>query len=165
VELQGALERNPDEARAVVSALLEGGQLTATPIETENGRRFLREGTAVVGRLLACEPVSNLASPTGFESATKITIQHKSCPIRDRSSGQPTTQTDAKYANANDAVTACDSNADPIERALSESIGLAAAAGQWSAVSELGRLLAERQRPRQAPGVASLDAARAKRGT
>jgi DNA invertase Pin-like site-specific DNA recombinase len=69
VELQCALERNPDEARAVVSALLDGGHLTATPIETENGRRFLLEGTAVVGNLLACEPVSNSASPTGFESA------------------------------------------------------------------------------------------------
>ncbi|HYO95887.1 MAG TPA: hypothetical protein VER33_15315, partial [Polyangiaceae bacterium] len=57
-ELQGALERNPEEARQVMSALLEGGQLTATPIETENGRRFLLEGTAV-RNLLAREPVSN----------------------------------------------------------------------------------------------------------
>jgi hypothetical protein len=67
LELQGALERNPEEARAVVSALLHGGHLTARPIETENGRRFLLEGTAVIGNLLACEPVSNSASPTGFE--------------------------------------------------------------------------------------------------
>lgn len=66
-ELQSALESNPEEARAVVFALLDGGHLTARPIETENGRRFLLEGTTVVGNLLACEPVSNSASPTGFE--------------------------------------------------------------------------------------------------
>lgn len=65
-ELQCALERNPDEARGVVTALLGDGHLTATPIQTENGRRFLLQGTAVIGNLLACEPVSNLASPTGF---------------------------------------------------------------------------------------------------
>lgn len=53
--------------------------------------------------------------------------------------------------------------ADPVETALGEAIALAAKAGKWDAVTELGRVLAERRRSVTAPGVSSLDAARAKR--
>ena len=61
------------------------------------------------------------------------------------------------------AVTACDSTDDPVALSLARSIESATAAGQWSVVADLSRLLADRQRLRAAPDVASLDAARARR--
>ena len=53
--------------------------------------------------------------------------------------------------------------ADPVEAALAEAVRLAAQAGEWTVVAELGRELAERRRARQAPAISSLDARRAKR--
>jgi site-specific DNA recombinase len=68
-DLRGVLERSPEEARALVRMLFPHGKLTAKPIATEQGRRFLLEGTASIGRLLASEQLGgpNWASPTGFE--------------------------------------------------------------------------------------------------
>ncbi|HEX9619165.1 MAG TPA: hypothetical protein VF989_03455 [Polyangiaceae bacterium] len=42
-------------------------------------------------------------------------------------------------------------------------MALAARDQRWEVVAELGRELAERRRARQAPAIASIDAARAKR--
>ncbi len=68
-ELRSLLERNPEDARRVVEALFAGGKLTAKPVTTKDGRRFLLEGAAAVGRLWVSESSdgSNLASPTRFE--------------------------------------------------------------------------------------------------
>jgi hypothetical protein len=52
---------------------------------------------------------------------------------------------------------------DAVEAALAEAISLAAKASRFDVVAELGRELAERRRARQAPAIASIDAARAKR--
>jgi hypothetical protein len=52
---------------------------------------------------------------------------------------------------------------DAVEAALAQAVALAAKAEQWTVVAELGRELAERRRARQAPAIASIDAARAKR--
>jgi hypothetical protein len=88
--------------------------------------------------------------------------------IRDRMASGKATQSDRKCAIPREPVTARDSSeapaADPVEAALGEAIALAAKAGRWDAVTELGRVLAERRRSAPAPGVASLDAVRAKRG-
>ncbi|MBN1608772.1 MAG: hypothetical protein JW940_19245 [Polyangiaceae bacterium] len=54
--------------------------------------------------------------------------------------------------------------ADPVEAALGAAVRLAVLAGKWDVVTELGRVLAERQRLRVAPEVASLEAERARRG-
>jgi hypothetical protein len=73
--LREALDRNPKEASAVISAAFEG-KLTATPIETPDGPRFQIEGTACLGRMLALEsdpegvnknPPEKFASPGGPE--------------------------------------------------------------------------------------------------
>ncbi len=53
-QLQDALERNPKEARAILSAIFDG-KLTATPLTDQRGTRFVIEGTASVGRMLAFE--------------------------------------------------------------------------------------------------------------
>lgn len=57
VELRGALQRNPDEARAAVAAVVGGG-LVMTPVDTDDGRRFRVEGEVA----LAVRPG---ASPAG----------------------------------------------------------------------------------------------------
>ncbi|MEP7052801.1 MAG: hypothetical protein ABJB12_20705, partial [Pseudomonadota bacterium] len=46
---------------------------------------------------------------------------------------------------------------DSVEVALARAVTLAAEAGEWTVVAELGRQLAERERARTAPDVASLD--------
>jgi hypothetical protein len=55
--LADALERRPKEARAILSAIF-GGKLTATPLVDRHGPRFIVEGDASVGKMLAyeCEP-------------------------------------------------------------------------------------------------------------
>jgi hypothetical protein len=95
----------------------------------------------------------------GIETRQKVTIQHKSSAIRDREPSRKATQSDAKCAIAIEPVTGCDT----VEAALAKAIELAAGAGEWVVVAELGRQLAERARARQAPGVASLDAERERR--
>ena len=65
--LRDSLARNPEEARVVVTSLLRGGRIAARSVQTPEGRRFLLEGTAAIGRLLAGEPLLNSASPRGFE--------------------------------------------------------------------------------------------------
>ncbi len=52
---------------------------------------------------------------------------------------------------------------DAVAAALADALALAAAAGRWDVVAELGRVLTERQRLTVAPGVASLDAERERR--
>ncbi|MES1176504.1 MAG: recombinase family protein [Myxococcales bacterium] len=65
--LRAVLERNPEEARALMLSVFEG-PLVCTPIETSAGKRFQIEGNAVIGRIFAGEAgVSNSASPRGFE--------------------------------------------------------------------------------------------------
>lgn len=54
LQLREALEANPKEARAFLGAVF-GGRLTATPLVDQRGPRFLIEGTASVGRMLAYE--------------------------------------------------------------------------------------------------------------
>jgi len=54
-ELRSLLERNPEDARRVVEALFAGGKLTTKPVTTKDGRRFLLEGTAAIGRLWVSE--------------------------------------------------------------------------------------------------------------
>lgn len=52
---------------------------------------------------------------------------------------------------------------DPVEAALARALDLAAQAGEWAVVSELGRQLEARRRERIAPEVSDLEAARRKR--
>ena len=76
--LQEAMDRNPKEARAILDAIF-GGKLTATPLVDRYGPRFVVEGVASVGRMLAyeCEPSEGgsknppekFASPAGVEPA------------------------------------------------------------------------------------------------
>ena len=70
LDLRGALERNPAEARAVLEGIFDG-KLVAHPIDTPDGRRFQVEGTASVGKMLISE-FSNSASPTGFECGASV---------------------------------------------------------------------------------------------
>lgn len=59
LELRGALQSNPDEARAAIAAVVGGG-LVMTPVDTAEGRRY--RVTGEVG--LAVRPG---ASPAGFD--------------------------------------------------------------------------------------------------
>lgn len=77
------LDRNPDEARALVLALFPT-PLTATLIETPKGRRFQIQGEAAVGAIFAVDDCSNGASPTGFESPFNFIIWLVFGSIRDR---------------------------------------------------------------------------------
>jgi hypothetical protein len=52
-----------------------------------------------------------------------------------------------------------------IEAALARAIALASEAGQWEVVTTLSRELGERRRARTAPEVASIEDARARRGS
>jgi hypothetical protein len=79
MELRGALERNPDEARAVLGTIFPS-KLIARPVDTPDGRRFQLEGAASVGGVLDSR-FSNSASPTGFEQPTQRTIKHQNCRI------------------------------------------------------------------------------------
>jgi hypothetical protein len=63
-DLREMLGRNQEEARRVIEALLADGKLVCTPVETNEGRRFRIEGTAVLGKLL-CSEFSKSASPRG----------------------------------------------------------------------------------------------------
>ena|SRR6478736_793051 len=66
-ELRTVLERNPDEARALMRSVFDG-PITCTAIQTSAGKRFQIEGSAVIGPIFAGEAgVSNVASPRGFE--------------------------------------------------------------------------------------------------
>ena len=68
-DLRALLDRNPEEARRTMAAVFNG-PITFTPVETTDGPRYRLEGQAVVGRVLTGEfPVSNVASPAGFEPA------------------------------------------------------------------------------------------------
>jgi hypothetical protein len=53
---------------------------------------------------------------------------------------------------------------DPVEAALARALELAAQAGEWAVVAELGRQLEARRRERAAPDVADIEDARRKRG-
>jgi hypothetical protein len=62
------------KARALLERIFDG-KLTATPVETEDGPRFLVEGVASLSKMLALEgevgqqkPTVKFASPGGFES-------------------------------------------------------------------------------------------------
>ncbi len=68
-------------------------------------------------------------------------------------------------------MTACDGepddpegDTDPVELSLARALELAAGAGEYAVVATLARELAERRRAREAPGVASLESARARKG-
>jgi hypothetical protein len=61
----------PSKARALVARIFDG-KLTATPVETEDGPRFLMEGTASLVPMLAIEgeggqqkPPDKYVSPAG----------------------------------------------------------------------------------------------------
>jgi hypothetical protein len=61
------------KARALLERIFDG-KLTATPVETEDGPRFLVEGVASLSKMLALEgevgqqkPTVKFASPGGFE--------------------------------------------------------------------------------------------------
>jgi len=80
-QLQDALQRNPKEARAILSAIFDG-KLTATPVTDQRGTRFVIEGVASVGRMLAYEressegvsnpPPQKFASPRGVATLARI---------------------------------------------------------------------------------------------
>jgi len=55
------------------------------------------------------------------------------------------------------------SEPDSVEAALARALDLAAQAGEWAIVSELGRQLEARRRERVAPEVADLEAVRKRR--
>ena len=71
-DLRGLLTKNPEEARRVLEALLQG-PLKLLPVETPEGMRFEIEGNVSVGTLLTQEagadPVTlrQQVTPTGFE--------------------------------------------------------------------------------------------------
>ena len=103
-------------------------------------------------------PQNSVEAP-GIEPPQKCTDQHVLGSIRDREAPGKVTQSDAKCVIAHEPVTVRDS----VEDALAKAIELAARAGEWAVVAELGRQLAERARARHTPGVASLDAYRGPR--
>ncbi len=53
-DLRTAAAMEPSKARALVERIFDG-KLTATPVETEDGPRFLIEGTASLAQMLALE--------------------------------------------------------------------------------------------------------------
>src|SRR3974390_290414 len=54
------VDRDPEEARKVVEALLDG-PATFTPIETPDGRRYKVEGWIATGACSRCYPVRNVS--------------------------------------------------------------------------------------------------------
>src|SRR5580698_7594099 len=72
-DLRTAAAMEPSKARALVARIFDG-KLTATPVETEDGPRFLIEGVASMARMLAIEgeggqqkPPDKYVSPAGVE--------------------------------------------------------------------------------------------------
>jgi hypothetical protein len=51
-ELRDVFARNPREARKVIERLLDGGKLTFTPLQTEQGKRYQIEGRVTLGEVL-----------------------------------------------------------------------------------------------------------------
>jgi len=76
-----------------------------------------------------------------------------------RMPGQNAENSDGRGQQAPAAVPA-GVDASSVEAALGHAIRLAADAGQWAVVAELGRELSARRLVREAPGVASLEAER-----
>ncbi len=73
-DLRAVLDRNPDEARAVMQALF-AGPLRFTPTEEADGRRYRVTGTASIRSLLevtegGSSRFTKSASPAGFEPAS-----------------------------------------------------------------------------------------------
>lgn len=64
--LRSLLERNPDQAREVMSTILDG-PLSFTPIRTDDGPRYEVRGSIGLGKLVVTDRFSNSASPAGFE--------------------------------------------------------------------------------------------------
>lgn len=102
-----------------------------------------------------------IASPRGFEPENGDHDVARPEETTGKDAGRDTTAHDAGEPSHDRPGPAPVS--DPVEAALAKAVELAAAAGEWSAVAELGRELAARRLARQAPGVATLDAARERR--
>lgn len=158
-DLRGALERNPDEARAVLSTIFDG-PIVARPIETPAGRRFQLEGSASVGGVLGAR-FSNSASPTGFENehAARNAGGQASIETPDNAVAEPSVAPIS--ATPGEVIASVIESSDPVEGALTDALSKAAAAGAWEAVQALTVELRARREARS--GVVSLDAVRAKR--
>ena len=61
-DLRGLLERNPDEARRALEALLDG-PLRFQPTETPAGRRYEIRGKIAVGTQIPVQSLLGAASP------------------------------------------------------------------------------------------------------
>lgn len=104
----------------------------------------------------------------GIEPSKIARIWLKTASVCNLPLGRTATQSDANYRIAFEPVAARGSKPEPSMEGpgdpLEASVELAARAQRWELVGELGRLLAERQRARLAPDVASLEIERARRG-
>jgi hypothetical protein len=57
-DLRGTMQRNPDEARKVMEAMLKG-PITFTPIETSDGKRYRIRGAVAILGMFVTEPPAN----------------------------------------------------------------------------------------------------------
>lgn len=89
-----ALDRNPEEARAVIRAIFDG-PLRFTPVDAPEGRRFQIEGKAVIGSMLAFEPSDAQANPatsptwSAPAAATSLNARNPDAHVRVTNSASP----------------------------------------------------------------------------
>jgi hypothetical protein len=62
-ELRDVSARNPREARKVIERLLDGGKLTFTPLQTEQGKRYQIEGTCDPEQKTYCAACAEAGCP------------------------------------------------------------------------------------------------------
>jgi len=82
-ESRGRHVRDPDEARKVVEALLDG-PATFTPIETPDGRRYKVAGRIATGALLQALPDPQRERPQGelqFTDGLRTILRPEAAPV------------------------------------------------------------------------------------
>jgi hypothetical protein len=141
-DFQALLTRNVAQGRKALEALFDG-PLRFTETQTDDGRRFLIEGTAAVGSMFSIESV-----PKGIRTWSNPDFVRDFCHILKRSEGRIVADLGANSANL--AARSIDRSIAPppseaLDAALADALQRASAAGEWGAVTALAAELSARR--------------------